>query len=234
MSSTSLANRVEGVTLRQAALIAGFAYLLNPVSYAEFTLYPKLVIPGNIEQTVQNISAHEGMFVAVILCYLINFIEDIVMAWALYILLAPVNKALSLLAALFQLVYAAVTISGTLHLAAVYRMLTTPEYLNAFGPRPLHAQALLFLHAFRYDYSLALLLFGIHLCLIGYLIFRSKYIPWILGIVLAIDGLGWIVNSLQPYLYPNADLHFVFVTFFGELIFMLWLLIAGWRIRDPA
>lgn len=89
MNSTSRANRGEGLTLRQAALIAGFGYLLGPVTYAEFSIYPKLVIPTNIEQTVQNIVVHRGLFAAAILCYLIEFIEDIVIAWALYYLLQP-------------------------------------------------------------------------------------------------------------------------------------------------
>ncbi len=106
--------RTEGVTLRQAALIVGFAYLLNPVSYAEFTIYPKLVIPGHIEQTVANIGAHHGLFLTAFFCYLINFIEDIIIAWGLYILLAPVNRALALLAAWFQLIYAAIAISVSL------------------------------------------------------------------------------------------------------------------------
>jgi hypothetical protein len=67
------ANRVEGLTLRQAALVAGFGYLLSPVTTAEFSLMPKLVIPGNIEQTVQNITVHQGQFAAAIFCYLITF-----------------------------------------------------------------------------------------------------------------------------------------------------------------
>jgi hypothetical protein len=56
--STNPANHDQGLTLRQATLIAGFGYLLGPVTYAEFSIYPKLVIPGNIEQTVQNIAVH--------------------------------------------------------------------------------------------------------------------------------------------------------------------------------
>jgi hypothetical protein len=92
----------------------------------------------------------------------------------------------------------------------------------------------LLLHTFRYDYSLVLVIFGIHLLLVGYLIIRSSYIPWWLGVLLVIDGLGWMVHSVQPYLYPDANLDFLFVTFFGEVIFMLWLLIMGWRIREPA
>jgi Domain of unknown function (DUF4386) len=89
--------------LRQAALIAGFGYLLGSVTYAEFSIHSKLVNLGNIEQTVRNIGAHSGLFAVAILCYLIEFIEDVVIAWALYILLAPVNRAVFLLAAWFRL-----------------------------------------------------------------------------------------------------------------------------------
>jgi len=59
-------------------------------------------------------------------------------------------------------------------------------------------------------------------------------VPWWLGILLVINGLGWVVNSLQPYLYPDANLGFIFVTFFPELAFTFWLLIRGWKIPDPA
>jgi Domain of unknown function (DUF4386) len=226
--------RSEGITLRQAALIAGFAYLLNPVSYAEFTIYPKLVIPGDIGQTVSNISAHHGLFLGAIVCYLINFIEDIVIAWALYVLLAPANRALSLLAALFQLVYAGIALVALFDLATAYRMVSTPEYHTVFGAGPFQAQIDLLLHSFRYHYSLALVLFGIHLVLVGYLIVRSRYIPLWLGVILIVNGVGWVTNSLQPYLYPDAPLDFIFITFFGEVIFMLWLLIRGWKIQEPA
>jgi hypothetical protein len=60
VSSINQASQNAGLTLRQAALIAGFAYLLSPVTTAEFSIMPKLVIAGNIEQTVQNISAIAG------------------------------------------------------------------------------------------------------------------------------------------------------------------------------
>ncbi|MBD5656637.1 MAG: DUF4386 domain-containing protein [Candidatus Eremiobacteraeota bacterium] len=222
------------MTLRQAALIVGFTYLLSPVSYAEFTIYPKLVISGDIEQTVANIGSHHGLFLGALFCFMINFIEDIIISWGLYILLAPVNRAIALLAAWFQLVYATIALVGLFNLATVYRMLTTPEYLKVFGTAPLHAQVDLLIHSFRYDYSLALAIFGLHLLLVGGLIVRSRYMPWWLGILLIVDGLGWVVDSLQPYLYPDANLGFIFVTFFGEIVFMLWLLIRGWKIREPA
>lgn len=233
MDSISPANRGEGLTLRQAALIAGFGYLLGPVTYADFSIYPKLVIPTSIEQTMQNIAAHQGLFAAAILCYLIEFIEDIVIAWALYFLLVRVNRAVSLLTAWFRLMYTAIALFGMLKLVTVFRVVNAPDYTAAFGSGPLHAEVKLLLGTFRDDWSIGLVLFGIHLVLLGCLIYRSGYIPRWLGILLVINGLGWVIDSLQPYIYPNVHLRFLFITFFGEVFLMLWLLIRGWKIQEP-
>ena len=233
MTTLNAGNRNDGLTLRQAALTAGFAYLLNPVSYAEFSIYPKLVISGNNQQTVQNITTHQGLFVAAVFCYLISFIGDVVIAWALYYLLAPVNRAMSLLTAWFQLVYAAMALCGVLNLVMVFRILTVPDYLTVFGPAQLNAQVKLLLGSFRSDWSFGLVLFGIHLILLGYLIYRSGYIPKILGVLLIINGWAWIIDSVQPFLFPKTNLPFLFVAFFAELIFMAWLLIRGWKIQEP-
>jgi len=205
-----------------------------PAAYAEFALYPKVVIPGDIVQTSQNITAHGGTFVAAILCYLVTFIDDLVIAWALYFLLAPANRAMSLLTAWFRLMYTAVALFGLLNLVTAYRILHNPDYLTFFGADQLHAEVKLLLDSFRYDWSIALVIFGIHLVLLGWLVYKSGYIPRILGILLVINGLGWVVDSLKPYLYPDAHLRFIFVTYFAELIFMAWLLIRGWKIQEPA
>jgi len=228
-----LANTNAGLTLRQAALIVGFAYLLNPVSYAEFGLWPKLFVAGNVGQTVADISANHAVFLGVFFAFFINFIEDIVIAWALYFLLAPVNKALSLLASLFQLVYASVCITGVFNMLPAYRLLIGTELGASASSNLLHEQIYLLLRWFRYDYSMALVLFGIHLVLVGALVVRSRYMPVWLGVVLAIDGLGWVIGMLQPYLYPHAQLDWLQVTAIGEFIFMGWLLVAGWRLKAP-
>ncbi len=222
----------QGLTLRQAALVAGFGLLIMVVAapFAEFFVYAKLVVSGDIEKTVQNIQANGGLLVAGIFAFLITFILDVIVAWALYVLLAPVNRSLSLLTAWFRLVYTAIALVGLLKLVTVYRMLNTPDYLILFGSDQLHAQVKLLLGSFRYDWSMGLILFGIHLVLLAYLVYRSGYIPRILGILLAIAGVGWVIHELGPYLFPDADLGFLFITFFGELIFMAWLLIRGWKI----
>lgn len=232
LSSIRPVHQGEGLTLRQAALIGGVAYLLMPVTIAEFYINPKLMVSGNIEQTAQNIAAHGRLFAAAILCYLITLILDVIIAWALYVLLIPVNRSVSLLTAWFRLVYTVIALFSLLNLTTVYRLLHTPVYLTAFGSSPLHAQVLLLLNSYRYDWSFSLIIFGIHLGLLGYLIFQSGYIPKIIGILLVLDGVVWIVNSLQPYLYPNAHLGFLFPISFVELIFPLWLVIGGWRIRE--
>jgi Domain of unknown function (DUF4386) len=233
MSSIRPAHNGDGLTLRRAALTAAFAYFLMPVTIAEFYINPKLLVPGNIERTAQNIAAQGTLFAAAILCYLITLILDVIIAWALYILLAPVNRSVSLLAAWFRLVYTVMALVSLLNLTTVYRLLHTPVYLTAFGSGPLHAQVLLLLNSYRYDWSFSLIIFGIHLGLLGYLIYRSGYIPKIIGILLVLDGLVWVVNPLQPYLYPKAPLGFLLPISFMELILPLWLLLRGWRIEEP-
>jgi uncharacterized membrane protein len=234
VNSGAPANNDHGLTLRQAALIAAFAYLLMPVTFAEFYINPKILIRGNIEQTVQNIVAHGRLFGVAILCYLITLVLDVVIAWALYILLAPVNRSVSLLTAWFRLIYTAIALFSLLNLTTVYRLLHIPDYLTAFGSGPLHAQVMLLLNSYRYDWSMSLVLFGIHLGLLGFLIYRSAYIPRIIGILLVLDGLGWVITPLQPYLYPNAHLGFFFPFSFVELLLPLWLLIRGWKLQQPA
>ena len=65
------------------------------------------------------------------------------------------------------------------------------------------------------------------------LIARSSYLPRWLGWLLFVDGWAWVLDSLSIYLYPDADLAFLKVFFAAELIFMVWLLGWGWRIREP-
>jgi Domain of unknown function (DUF4386) len=122
---------------------------------------------SNADQTVQNISAHMGLLAAAILCYIISFIGDIIITWALYVLVAPVNRALSLLTAWFQLVYAGVALCAVFGLLDVYHLLATPYYLNLFGSGQLHAQVWLLLNSLHYEWSMSLIIFGIHLVLLA-------------------------------------------------------------------
>jgi len=221
-------NAANKTSLRSAAVIAGFGLLIMAIAapFAEMYVFPKLVVPNNAIETTNNIIANEPLFIAAIFCYLITFICDIIVAWALYILLMPVNEKLSLLTAWFRLIYAVIAIVALLNLVSVYN-------LTAYKQNQLYDQVISYLNCFRNYFSFALIFFSIHLLLLGYLVFKSKYIHKIFGVLLFISGLGYLLTSLKPFLLKNINLDFALFTFFGELIFMIWLIIKGSRIQEP-
>jgi hypothetical protein len=222
------------ISLRKAAVTAGICLLIMVAvaPFAELYVYPKLVVPNNAAETAKNIIANQSLFTSAIFGYLITFIVDVVIAWALYILLKPVNSNLSLLTALFRLIYTVIALVALNNLITVLRLLTTPDYSTLFQSDQLYAQAMIYLRAFRNHWYFGIIFFGIHLILLGYLVLRSGYIPKILGIILAISGLGYILTSTRPYLFPDVNIDFAKFTFYGEVIFMLWLLIRGWKIKE--
>jgi hypothetical protein len=222
-------------SLRTAALIAGLAILgsVMVAPFAELYAMPKLVVPYNASETAKNIIEHRTLFISALFAYFITFFLDIVIAWALYILLRPVNENLSLLTAWFKILYAVIALVALNNLVTVFQLLDTPGYLNVFEPAQLHAQAMLSIRAFKNHWYFGIIIFGIHLLFLGYLVFRSGYIPKIFGVVLIITGLGYLLTELRLYLFPGISVDFAKYTFYGELIFMLWLLIKGAKIKEP-
>ena len=159
---------------------------------------------------------------------------DIIAAWALFILLKPVNQHLSLLTGWFRLVYAIIALSALTNLVTVLPILHNTNFAKTFQPGLQNIQIDLSISAFKNGWYFGLIFFGIHLGLLGYLVFRSGYIPKILGILLVISALGYFLNAVRPYLFPSANLDFAKYTFFGELIFMVWLLIRGPMIKEQS
>ena len=232
MQNPGPGNLLSGLSLRQAAVIAGLAYLLNPVPFAEFYAMPRLFDPSGT-QMVANIAAHPHLFSTAIMAYFVSLLEDVVTAWALYVLLAPVNRALSLLASWLQLTYAAMSLAAVSNLGLLYKLVLIPDYHGRVTAAALPDQAELLVGAFRSGWYLGLILFGFHLILIGLLMARSSYLPRWLGWLLVADGAAWVVNQLGIYFFPDAPLGFLNAFFLAELIFMVWLLGWGWRIKDP-
>ncbi len=223
------------ISLRTGALIAGLTILVMALiaPFSELFVFPRLINPTNAAETVKNITSHKTLFISAVFGYLLTFSGDIVVSWSLYILLKPVNKYLSLLTALFRLVFSVIALVALLNLVAVFQLLTNDDYLNMFGQTQLSAQVMLYLKTFRTGYHFGILFFSIHLILLGCLVFKSKYIPKYMGVIIVISGLGYMTDALKPFLFPNFNSGFITVTFFGELIFMVWLLIKGLRIKEP-
>lgn len=222
------------ISLSSAALIAGIGLLVMAIAapFAELYVLPKLIVPYMTQQTADNIQAHETLFTAAIYAYFITFICDLIVAWALYILLKPVNEHLSLLTALFRWVYTLIAIMALMNLITALQLITTPKYLTIFDKDQLYAQAMISIRAFKNHWYFGISLFAIHLFLLGYMVIKSTYIPKIQGVLLIITGTGYLLNSIKPYFFPSISVDFALYTFFGELIFMLWLLIKGPRLKE--
>lgn len=185
-------NATNRTSVGKAALIAGLGLLIMAIAapFAELYVYPQLVIRENAMETVQNILANKTLFNSAIMGYLIAFLCDVLVAWALYLFLKPVDENLSLLTAWFRLIYTVIALVALLNLVTVSGLLSAPSSLAQSQPDQLYAQVMLLLTTFRSHWYFGLLFFGIHLALLGYLVFRSNYIPKIMGVLLIIAGLS--------------------------------------------
>ena len=229
MNSDLNTSRFADISIRKSALVAGFGLLLMAIfaPIANFGVFETLIVPGDATATADNIMASPGLFRTGIFVFLIVAILDVVVAWALYILLKPVNKSLSLLAAWLRVVYAAIFVSALSQPLIVLQLLNGSEYLKAFETNQLHVQVLLSLNAFIDEWNMGLVIFGLHLLVLGYLAFKSGYIPKILGILVIIAGLGYLIDNLGKLLSPNYNVTIAMFTFIGEVLLIFWLLWKG-------
>jgi len=83
------------------------------------------------------------------------------------------------------------------------------------------------LSAFQSGWNSGLILFGLHLMILGYLVFKSVYFPKFLGVLVAIAGLGYLIDSLGKILIPDYKLTIAMTTFIGEVLLIFWLLWKG-------
>jgi hypothetical protein len=233
MNAIKTTSQFTDVSLRTAAIVAGLGLLLMAIlaPIVNFGILPNLVIPGDAKTTVENIMASAGSFRIGIVLFLIVAILDVVVAWALYILLKPANKSLSLLAAWFRVIYAAIFAIALTNLLNVLQLLNGADYLKAFDVNQLYAQVMLSLDAFRSGWDIGLAIFGLHLLILGYLAFKSgyasKWLGILLGILLAFAGLGYLADSFGKFLLPNYTLSIAQFAFVGEVLLIFWLLWRG-------
>ncbi len=235
-----MTNRIADLSLRQAARVAGFLYLIIIIAgiFAEFFVRQSLIVPGDATATADNIMASEGLFRIGIASDLVMIMCDVALALIFYVLLKPVNNSLSLLAAFFRLAQAAILGINLLNLFFVLQLLSGADYLTVLGADQLHALVLLFLNGHSIGYSIGLVLFGLSLFVLGYLVFKSGYFPRILGVLLIVASLGYLIDSFANVLMPNYETYeaiFALVVFLpafiGELSMCLWLLVKGVKVQ---
>jgi len=149
----------------------------------------------------------------------------------MYELLKPVNKSLSLLAAFFVLVCCAMQALTSLFYLAPLLILRGGSSLSAFTAEQLQSLALMFLKLNQYAYNIDLVFFGLWCVLTGYLIFRSTFLPRILGVLLAISGLGWVIYLYPPLAYHLFIPYIAAASALGEIPLEFWLIVMGVNVQ---
>jgi hypothetical protein len=191
----------------------------------------KLIVSGNATATANHVMASELLWRVSIAGDLVKLACAVALALIFYVLLRPVSKNLALLAAFFNLVSIAVEAACKLHLFAALFLLGGADYLRAFEPHQLHALAYLALKSHDRGFAISLVFFGWQCIVIGVLIFRSGYLPRILGVLMQIAGLCYLVNSFALFLSPGfAALLFPAImipAFVGESSVCLWFIVKG-------
>ena len=211
------------------ARMAGVFQLSEAVTaaFGQVIVLGRLVVSGNAAATAANILGHERLFWLGFASSLIGVASHIAWALLMYELLKPVNRSLSLLGAFVILVGCAIQAVTSLLYLSPLLILQGGSSLSAFTADQWQALALMFLKLNAYAFNIDLVFFGVWCILTGYLIFRSTFLPRILGVLVAISGLGFVT-----YLYPPLAYHLFFpyiavASAFGEIPLELWLIVMG-------
>lgn len=186
---------------------------------------------GDAAATANNILAHEALFRLGFAADLMGTPIYIAVTALFYHLFKPVNRSLSSIASFLSLAGCAIGALNSLNELAPLVILQGERYWSGFKLEQLRGLALLFLKLHGQGFSISLVLFGFYCLLIGYLIFRSTFLPRILGVLMAFAGLGYLINSFANFLSPplaNYLASYVLAPgLLGEGSLTVWLLVAG-------
>ncbi len=227
-----MANRTIETSPQVYARIAGILYLVIIIAgtIGQIFIRGKLIVPGDAASTAGNLMASQSLWRVGIAGDMLMHILDVPVMLALYLLLKPVNKNLARSAILFNLIQTAVLVINKFTLLMPLFLLGNAEYLKTFGPEQLQALAYIPLRLHDYGFGIGLIFFGC-VCLInGYLIFKSVFLPKVIGVLMALAGMSYLVNSATLILapaYAEMVMPVLALALLGELSLSLWLLIKG-------
>jgi hypothetical protein len=219
--------------------VAGFWYLsLSVLGPLRLIYIPsKLFVHGNATATANNIAAHEWLFRFGIVSDLVCAVILIFLVLALYRLFKGVDQYLAVLVVIVggvmpALIYFVNVVSD----AGALMIVGAPDFLSVFDKPQRDALAMLLLRLHDQQDTAAEILWGLWLLPLAMLVYRSRFLPRFLGVWLVINGLAYIILSLTGELFPQYQ-NKVFTlsqpALFGELAFMLWLVIKGARPLPP-
>jgi hypothetical protein len=212
------------VYARIAALL--YVVVISAGIIAQMVIGGQIIVDGDAAATANNILAHQDLFQLGFTLYLIEMTCQIALAVLFYILLKPVNRNIALLALVFSLVGCTIKTLSRLFYIAPLLVLGNSPYLTLFSVGQLQALSLLLLNVNDQAAGMALAFFGISTFLNGYLVFRSAFLPRILGVLSMVAGLGWL-TFLYPPLGNQLFMVVLLLGLIGSVSQILWLLIKG-------
>ena len=211
---------------------AGSLYLLTSIVgfFAMGYVPGKLIVHGNAAATAGNIAANETLFRLGIAAQLIGMAGFIFVALALYDLLKGVNRRQASLMVTLIVVSVPIVFVNELNSIAALVLVRGADFLSIFEKPQREALAMLFLNLNHHGIVVAEIFWGSWLFPLALLVYRSRFLPRFLGVWLALAGFAWVILSLTSVLVPQVqDKVYAYSqpAFFGEIAFMLWLVIKG-------
>lgn len=211
------------------ARMAGACQLLEAATatFGGVIVPGRLVVAGDAAATAARLVAHEPLFWWGFASSLIGVVFHAAWALLLYELLRPVDRSVSLLAVFVILVGCAVQAVTSLFYVAPLLILQSGNSMSAFSPAQLQMLALASFKVSAYAFDIYLVFFGSWCLLVGYLIFKSTFLPRVLGVLLAVSGVGWVTYLYPPLAYRLFSPFIVAASAIGEIPLELWLLVMG-------
>jgi hypothetical protein len=209
-----------------------YLFIIAAAAFGEIFVRNRLIVWGDAAATASNILGAETLFRVGLAGEMLTCVCDVALAMILYVLLRPVSRNLSLLAAFFRLTFVGIYGVSKLFEIAALVALGGGEALKDLGTSQLHVVAYLALRVHSLGYGASLLFFGACCILSGHLIRRSGYLPRVIGILLAAAGYGYVAFSLAQILSPVLAARVLFpwvfpFAFVAEAALCLWLLVKG-------
>lgn len=223
-----MTNQLEQSSLQRLARTAGVLYL-GMMPFAALYLYAVfgVAVPGDAAATAENLASSETLYRLGIASWMVAQTISMLMALTLYRLLRTVDHPRAMLMLAFALMGVAISfaIEGN-HLAALL-LLSGADYLSPFDADQLQAHAMLFLELRRVSTYIPQIFWGIWLFPLGFLVYKSRWWPRVLGILLIVAGFGYVFDSATHLVVPDFEVALAPFLFVGEIAFALWLLIRG-------
>ncbi len=222
---------------KRIARLAGLWYLLLGITSGfSWMCMTSIFVAGNAALTVNNILASEPQFLMAIISNITGQISFIFLVLSLYHLLKHVNELLARLMLTLVVVSVPIMFINILFQTGALAVLRRAEYLQVFSADQLSSLAMMFINFNIVGVHIAGIFWGLWLFPLSYLVYKSKYFPKILAVLLIISGVSYLIGSLTSLIIP--EVYAVIEKFLslpeatGELAMIFWLLIKGITISE--